>query len=224
VNGAFSFAEKPKGVGIYILRVEGNFVARLAEDPAGSGKGNTVCKHLDSNNAVLKVFVSPADADPARKLRATIFDRFGQPRKTTQVQVVFTDGTQSSATTNDTGEFVMDLNQPQDVAKIQYQITDGDPNDETNFSQFFVDVQGVESDEGVKRRLHNMGFGPDTDLKSAILSFQTGQGVVQSGVADDATKAALVAVHDGTQPLKPQFTFDESTIPADHLLGDGPPP
>jgi len=223
-NGVFSFAQKPKGVGIYILRVEGNFVARLAEDPAGSGKGNTVCKHLDSNNSVLKVFVSPSDADPTRKLRATILDRFGQPRKQTQAQVVFTDGTQSSATTNDTGEFVMDLNQPADIAKIQYQITDGDPNDETNFAQFFVDVQGVNSDEGVKRRLHNLGFDPDTNLERAIQSFQTVQGLDLSGEADDATKAALAAVHDGTQPLGQQFTFDQSVIPTDQLEDSGPPP
>jgi outer membrane protein OmpA-like peptidoglycan-associated protein len=223
-QGAFSFAQKPKGVGIYILRVEGALVARLAEDSVGSGKGNTVCKHLDQKDSVMKVVVSPADADPARKLRATIFDRFGQPRKRTQVEVVFSDGTQSSATTNDTGEFVMELNQPSDVAKIQYQITDGDPGDETNFSQFFVDVEGVDSDEGVRRRLHNMGFSPDTDLKRAILSFQVAQGIVQSGIADDPTKAALAAVHDGTEPLKPQFTFDESALPAEQLLGDGPPP
>jgi len=118
----------------------------------------------------------------------------------------------------------MDLNQPADIAKIQYQITDGDPNDETNFAQFFVDVQGVNSDEGVKRRLHNLGFDPDTNLERAIQSFQTVQGLDLSGEADDATKAALAAVHDGTQPLGQQFTFDQSVIPTDQLEDSGPPP
>lgn len=222
-DGSFSFAQKPKGIGIYSLRVEGNFLARSAEDPPGSGKGNTICKRLDGSTD-FKVIVSPAESDPTRKLRATIFDHFGQPRKQTQVQVVFSDGTQSTATTNDLGEFVMPIQPSQEVAKIQYQITDDDPTDETQFAQFFVDVQGVDSDEGVKRRLHNLGYRPQDDLTTALLSFQAGQGIDTTGEADDVTRAKLVAVHDGTDPLEPPFTFDPSQIPSDRLIGSGPPP
>jgi outer membrane protein OmpA-like peptidoglycan-associated protein len=221
-DGSFSYPDKPKGVGIYILEVQGPFVARLAEDPPGSGKGPTVCKRLDGSSD-FNVVVSAADPDPARKLRATIFDHFGQPRKQTQVQVVFSDGTQSTTTSNDIGEFVVEMQRPQDVAKIRYQITDGDPGDVMNFTDFFVNVEGVDSDEGVRRRLHNLGYKPEDDLKAALLSFQATQGLVTTGEVDDQTREKLVAVHEGADPLIPAFSVSEQQLSSDELNDAGPP-
>jgi hypothetical protein len=85
-------------------------------------------------------------------------------------------------------------------------------------------VQGVDSDEGVRRRLHNLGYRPDEDLKLALLSFQTTQGLDATGEADDATRAKLTAVHDGTDPFAPPKTIDDSRLPPQELLGAGPPP
>ena len=222
-DGSFGHPEKPKGIGVYSLEVRGPFVARLAEDPPGSGKGNIVCKILDGESD-FNVVVSPADANPTRKLRATVFDRFGRPRPQTEVEVVFSDATQTKAVTNDAGKFVVEMPRPQDVAKVRYQVTADDSSDVLQFEEFFVDVQGVDTAEGVRRRLHNLGYRPDDDLRLALLSFQTTQGLDTTGEADDATRAKLTAVHDGTEPFAPPTKVDDSKLSPQDLIGVGPPP
>ena len=216
-NGAFAFTQK-KGVGIFILTVQGPFVVRLASDPPGSEKGNSVCMHMDGS-APFDAVVTPAEkGDPRRKLRATLFDEFGAPLKQTPVTVTFTDGSTVTATTDDAGKFVADMADVFATAKIQYALPSGTAVTE----DFFIDVNDAASDEGVHRRLENLGYPAEDDIGAAIRAFQAAQGLDTTGVADQATRGKLGAVHDGGDPLVPPFPVDESSLGPSDLQGVGP--
>lgn len=49
-NGEFSYPDKPKGVGIYTMEVDGDFVARADDEPPSAAKGSVVCKRLDGSS------------------------------------------------------------------------------------------------------------------------------------------------------------------------------
>ncbi len=222
-DGTFAYPHQPKGIGIYILEIEGPYVARLANDPPGSGKGNVICKRLDGSSD-FDVIVSPAETgDPRRKLRGTIFDRFAEPRPQTHVEVVFTDGTTATTTTNDSGKFVIEMSAPQEIAKIRYSITDADPTDVVFFEDFFIDVQSINTDEGIRRRLHNLGYLTNSDLAGAITAFQAVHGLDTTGEADSETRNKLVSVHDGNESLIPEFQFSNNLLKPEDLDEQGPP-
>jgi len=63
-DGTFAYPDKPKGIGIYTLEIDGPFVARLAEDPPTAAKGNVVCKRLDGTSD-FDVIITPAGLRPA---------------------------------------------------------------------------------------------------------------------------------------------------------------
>jgi outer membrane protein OmpA-like peptidoglycan-associated protein len=222
-DGTFAYPDKPKGVGIYILTVlpppgDPPLVVRLASDPPGGEKGDSVCMHLDGS-APFKAIVSPAESgDPRRKLRGTLFDDFGTPLKQAPVTVTFEDGSSVAATTNDDGKFVADMAQTFATAKIQYTA----PNGAVQAYDFFIDVQDVATDEGVHRRLENLGYPAEDDLAAAILAFQAAQGLDTTAEADQQTRDKLTAVHDGADPLIPPFPVDETALPAGALGGVGP--
>lgn len=216
-KGTFAFT-KVKGVGIYILTVLGAFVVRLASDPAGSEKGNSVCMHLDGS-APFDAIAAPAEkGDPRRKLRATLFDEFGAPLKQTPVTVTFADGSTATTTTADNGKFVADMTDAFATANIQYTLPSGTAVTET----FFIDVQDIATDEGVRRRLENLGYPAVDDLPAAILAFQAAQGLDTTGAADQATRDKLATVHDGGDPIVPAFPIDESPLGPSDLQGVGP--
>jgi hypothetical protein len=56
-NGNFSYLDKPKVAGIYILELQEPFVVRVAGEPAEDAKGNIACKQLDGSSN-LNVVVS----------------------------------------------------------------------------------------------------------------------------------------------------------------------
>lgn len=216
-DGTFAYPDKPKGVGVYILTVLGPFVVRLASDPPGSEKGNTVCTHLDGS-APFKAIVAPAPAgDPQRKLRGTLFDELGVPLANTPATFTFEDGSTTSATTGADGRFAADMNGTFSTAKIGYTL----PSGKDVSYDFFIDVQDAATDEGVKRRLGNIGYPAQTDLAGAVLRFQAAQGLPTTGTADDQTRAKLVSVHDGDDPLVPEFPTDPTPLGADSLRGVG---
>ena len=223
-NGNFAYSDKPKGIGVYALEIPGPFVARLVEDPAGGAKGNIVCKRLDGSSA-FDVIVALAElGDPRRKLRATIFDRFGEPRRQTEIEVIFSDGTRVTTTSNNTGEFVIEMERPQEIGKIRYNLSNEEPSDVVFFEEFFIDVKSINTDEGVRRRLHNLGYLINDDLRGALLTFQAVHGLDTTGEVDEVTLAKLQAVHDGDEPLVPEFILSESPLGPADLIEEGPPP
>jgi len=92
------------------------------------------------------------------------------------------------------------------------------------FADFFVDVRSIDTDEGLSRRLHNLGYLQGNDLAGAIAWFQTVQGLLPTGEADPETRAKLVSVHDGKDPIVPEIVFDDAPIGEEKLAGEGPTP
>jgi outer membrane protein OmpA-like peptidoglycan-associated protein len=216
-NGTFSYPANPKGIGIYTLEIEGPFVARLVNDAPGSGKGNIICKRLDGSSN-FDVIVAPAEqGDPRLKLHGTLFDNLGNMRKQADVQVLFSDGTQATATTDENGRFVVEMDQPFEVGKIRYNIND---KDTVFFADFFIDVKAIDTDEGVLRRLHNLGYPAQDDVSLAITLFQATQGLNTTGEADQLTRSKLTAVHDANEPPVPTFTFSEEPLKPGDLEED----
>ena len=64
-SGEFSYPNNQKGIGVYVLEVDGRFLARASGTPADSAKGPIVCKRLDGS-AAFDVVVVPNPADPSR--------------------------------------------------------------------------------------------------------------------------------------------------------------
>ena len=132
-------------------------------------------------------------------MRGVVLDRFGRPRKHTEVEVVFGDGTHSTATSDEQGEFVVEMDLPQEVGKVRYNLTDEEPLDAVFFENFFIDVKSIQTEEGVSRRLHNLGYLVGDDLGQAVIAFQAAQGLDTTGISDNTTRAKLAAIHDGTE-------------------------
>lgn len=218
-DGSFSFPDRPKGIGIYILTVLGPFVLRLSSDPPGSGKGNSVCMRLDGSADFNAIAEAADTGDPKKKLRGTLFDEFGKALARTAASIAFEDGSSVPATTDADGKFVVDMNAAFSSAKISFPGASG-----TNVTQnFFIDVGDVATDDGLRRRLANLGYLTGDDVAAATLAFQAAQGLDTSGDADASSRSKLVSVHDGSDPILPPFPVDESPLPARSLLGVGPP-
>ena len=208
-DGSFGYPGRPKGVGVFSLTVIGAFTVRLASDPPGSGVGPTVCTRLDGT-ADFNVALAPADGvDPRRKLSATVYDRSFQPRAATGVGIEFPDGTATSATTDARGRFTVTMGDAYPTVRLRYAASD-DPGDVVLFQDYFVDVGDIATDEGVSRRLHNLGFSQDVELADAVAAFQGTQGLNPTGEIDDETRAQLDRVYPGEVPLLPRF--DESPV------------
>ncbi|MES1243767.1 MAG: peptidoglycan-binding domain-containing protein, partial [Acidobacteriota bacterium] len=184
-----------------------------------------VCKRLDGSSD-FHVVVSPAETgDPQRKVRGIVHNLFGEKRRQIDVSVLFDDGETVATKTNDQGEFVVGTGAPRETARIRYSLSDdpADPDAMVEFEPFFVNALGVDTDEGQRRRLHNLGFLLTDDLADALLSFQGAQGLDTTGEADDETRARLTAVHDGGEPIVPESPFGEEPIRPDEMDLEDPP-
>jgi hypothetical protein len=110
---------------------------------------------------------------------------------------------------------------PQEVARIRFSTSD-DPV-EQQFEEFFVDVEAISTEEGVRRRLHNLGYLIEDDLPRAVTSFQATHGLDTTGEIDDATRSKLASVHDGKEPPRPEFAVNEEPVNPSELFDSGPP-
>jgi peptidoglycan hydrolase-like protein with peptidoglycan-binding domain len=59
----------------------------------------------------------------------------------------------------------------------------------------FVPLLDIDTDEGVKRRLHNLGYPFDGDYETNLRAFQAHHELDITGLADDATKAELRSIY-----------------------------
>jgi hypothetical protein len=99
------------------------------------------------------------------------------------------------------------------TATLRYQAS-SDPNDFETLD-YFIDVGDIATDEGVSRRLHNLGFQPESGLAGAAAQFQGTQGFNPTGVLDDGTRTQLTRVYSGDLPLIPTFDDTPSGISPD---------
>ena len=215
-DGTFAHPDKPRGVGVYILSVNGPFTVRLKDAAPNSGTSPIVCAKFDGSKN-FDVVLAPADGvDPRRKLAVTVFDRLADPRANTGVSLQFPDGSTATATTDADGAFSVVMNDAYPTVKMQYAASD-DPGDVVLFRDYFIDVGDITTDDGVSRRLNNLGFLIDGDVTAAIATFQGSCGIDPTGVADDDTRTMLNRVYNGDVPLVARLPDDTRAIPEDEL-------
>jgi len=79
---------------------------------------------------------------------------------------------------------------------LQYQLT------------VFVVLLDMDTDDGLKRRLHNLGYPIDGDPEANLRGFQAEHGLEITGEADDPTKQKLQAIYGDAldQPVDPEVT------------------
>lgn len=218
-DGSFPGTAKTKGVGVYVLAVDGKFTVRLKSAAANSGTTPILCAKLDGS-ANLDVVLAPADGvDPRRKLIATVFDRSFQPLVAHKVLVQLPDASTADATTDANGRFSVVMADALPTAQLRYAAS-ADPTDEVLFRDYFVAVGDIGTDDGVTRRLHNLGFVTD-NLAAAFGKFQELSDLPVTGVLDDATRTRLDRVYNGDQPIVTMPTDSGGVIGP--LIGDGPP-
>lgn len=217
-DGTFAYPDKPKGVGVFILSVNGPFTVRMKDAAPNSGTTPMVCAKLDGSNNLDVVLAPAAGVDPRLKLKATLFDRLFEPLTTAPVAIAFVDGTTADATTDDQGRFSIVMSAAFKTANLRY-AGSSDPNDIVQ-RDYFIDVGDIATDDGVTRRLHNLGFEPATDLPGAIAQFQGVQGFNPTGEIDDDTRARLGRVYEGDAPLFPKFDDTPVIVPHDPLSTD----
>ena len=159
-----------------------------------------MCTRLDGSTN-LDVVIAPATGvDPRRVLSVTVYDRTFEPRAATDVGLEFPDGTAASATTDAQGRFTVTMGDAYPSVKLRYAASD-DPGDVILFQDYFVDVGDIGTDDGVSRRLHNLGFSQDAEPADAIAAFQGTQGLNPTGEIDDETRAQLDRVYSGEAPI-----------------------
>jgi hypothetical protein len=211
-DGTF-FYSKPKGIGVYILSIEDAFKVRIKAASAGGGSSHTVCAQLDGAER-FDVVLSPDDGiDPRRKLEATVFGRGDAALGNTAVDLVFPDGTGASATTDADGHLSVTMSDAFLTVNLRYQAS-ADPDDVITLD-YFIDVGAIDNDEGVLRRLQNLGFSPQANLRAAVAMFQAIQGINPTGELDDATRTQLGRVYTGDVPLYPEFDDTPGAFPTD---------
>jgi outer membrane protein OmpA-like peptidoglycan-associated protein len=212
-DGRFAYPDKPKGVGVYVLSVDGRFSVRLKQAAPNSGRTPTLCVKLDGGGA-LDVVLAPADGvDPRHKLAATLLDRAFTPRASIPVTLEFPDGSSAQGDTDAQGRLAAVMGGAFDTVTLRYQASD-DANDILALP-YFIDVGDIAADAGVLRRLHNLGLEPEAGLAAAIAVFQANQGLNPTGEMDAQTRARLGAVYAGDEPLVPEYGDTPSGPPPD---------
>jgi outer membrane protein OmpA-like peptidoglycan-associated protein len=215
-DGTFAYPDKPKGVGVFILSINGPFTVRMKDAAPNSGTSPTVCARLDGSKN-LDVVLAPADGiDPRLKLNVTVFGRLGEPRENTEVSLEFPDASTTTVTTDADGHFSTVMAEPFRTVKMQYAASD-DPGDTVLLRDYFIDVGDITTTDGVSRRLSNLGFLVDDDLAAAIATFQGSCGIDPTGIADADTQTMLSRVYNGDVPLVARVADDIREIPENEL-------
>jgi hypothetical protein len=160
--------------------------------------------------------------DPTeRALSVIVHDSFGVPQEGLQVEVTFDDGRTDKAVTNSMGNFVVMMKNDHESAKVHYTIPGEEPVEFSLPEDFFIEMPGTDAEDGLRRRLHNLGYLVDDDLPSALLAFQATHGLPTTGAADQETCDKLSAVHDGDDAIVPEIEIDNAPLDENELLAEG---
>jgi len=156
-------------------------------------------------------------------LSAFIHDDFGTPQEGVQVEVSFADGRTERAQTNSVGNFVVMMKKQHESAKIRYTIPAEGTMEHALREDFFIEMPGTDSDEGLRKRLYNLGYldDDDDDLSAAVVAFQATHGFPTTGEADQETRDKLMAVHDGDDPIVPGIDIDSAPLSEDEVMAEG---
>lgn len=97
------------------------------------------------------------------------------------------DGAWKSGTTD--GDGFLELAIPPDAKSGKIMVQQGTAH--TVFDFDFGSVDPIDTEEGVRERLIDMGFDAETDLSAALRSFQHQEGLQETGKIDDSTRAKI---------------------------------
>jgi murein L,D-transpeptidase YcbB/YkuD len=75
---------------------------------------------------------------------------------------------------------------------VQAELKIGDVGNEEIYTFNLGTLDPIDTDNGIKGRLRNLGYDVTRNLSDAIRAFQVKEGLQDTGVADEATKAKLV--------------------------------
>jgi peptidoglycan hydrolase-like protein with peptidoglycan-binding domain len=200
--------------------------------PKELGKGRVIM-FATANALKTNLFLDTTDVSSAvviirgqlkHRIRLFLHDRIGKPLRLTNVEIQFDDKLLISSMTNDDGEVIVETDRHHEVGTAKYELSTGTESEKEVFStNFFIDVKDIRTDEGLRRRLHNLGYLRGSDMVGAVTSFQATYGIETSGEPDIATRNKLVAVHDGDEAVMPKFKISERPLTSDELLEEGPP-
>jgi hypothetical protein len=138
-----------------------------------------------------------------------------------QVEVSFDDGRTERDHTNSVGNFVVMMKNEHGSAKIRYTIPGEEPVETDLREDFFIEMPGTEADDGLRRRLYNLGYMNEDGLSGAVIAFQATHGLPTTGEADQETRDKLLAVHDGDDPIVPVIDVDSAPLSEDELMAEG---
>jgi hypothetical protein len=185
-----------------------------------------------ANALKAKLFLDTTDVSSAAviirgqlkyRIRLFLHDRVGKPLRLTNVEIQFDDKVLISSMTNDDGEVIVETDTPPEVGTAKYELGTSESEKEVFSTNFFIDVKDIQTDEGLRRRLHNLGYLRGNDMVGALTSFQATYGIETTGEADIATRNKLVAVHDRDEAMMPEFKLSERPLTSDELIEEGPP-
>jgi hypothetical protein len=155
-----------------------------------------------------------------RSLKFIIHNRVGEIMKGVDVEVSLDDGTSSTIRSDDEGVCTVKVDKEHEFVDLSY---DAGKDDQIK-TRIFVDVKNINTEEGVRRRLHNLGYLVDEkDLEGAIALFQSVQGLNSTRKIDKTTRDKLKTVHDGIDPFAPDIGDETGTISEKDMFGEGHP-
>jgi hypothetical protein len=204
-----------------------------SEQSAGSGQssnaastGSAASESEGEGNSTGDTAKSQTQGDENKSpelipLSVIVHDSSGVPQEGLQVEVNFDDGHTERAQTNSMGNFVVMIKQQHESATIKYTIPGEEPVEIDLREDFFIDMPGTDADDGLRRRLHNLGYMADDDLAVAVTSFQATHGLPTTGEADQETREKLLSVHDGDDPILPVIDLDDTPLSEDEFLAEG---
>jgi hypothetical protein len=161
-----------------------------------------------------------ADRSPCERaaavLRVRLHDAMGYKLPGVQYQIEYSGRAKSGKADQD--GFVTEVLEPgTESCTVRWQSPDdSDPVDANKEFLYelmvFIELQDADTDEGVKRRLHNLGYPYIGDPDANIRAFQAHHGVDITGEVDDATKAKLQSIY--SDALDEPIHLENVTPPA----------
>jgi hypothetical protein len=161
-----------------------------------------------------------ADRSPCERavavLRVRLHDAMGYKLPAAPYQIEYSGRTKSGKADQD--GFVSEVLEPgTESCTVRWQPPDdSDPADSNKEFLYelvvFIELQNADTEEGLKRRLHNLGYPYLGDPDANIRAFQAHHGVDITGEVDDATKAKLQSIY--SDALDEPMPLEDVTPPA----------
>jgi outer membrane protein OmpA-like peptidoglycan-associated protein len=132
-------------------------------------------------------------------LRVRLHDCFGQKLPGVRYLLEY-GGSRKSAQADQEGFIAHVLEPGAETCRIRWEPVDPDAADPQDFLyewEVYVQLPDIDDEQGIKRRLHNLGYFIDRDFEGNVRAFQSHHDLEITGSMDDDTKSKLQAIYDG---------------------------